>query len=220
MQMDREKKILFAGLAVASAGAMLFALLAQAVMNGSTQEFDMKIRNVVHGWASPMLTRAMLGITQLGEPTIVILLGVLVVWRLWVAGRPRAAVLLAIAAAGAQACDQALKYSFARPRPSVFFGFAQPHTYSFPSGHSVESCCFYGVLAAILTAATPSYPRKAAIWIAASAITLAVGISRIYLGVHYPTDVLGGYTVAIIWAAVVHSGYLIWMRRRVRPSIS
>lgn len=218
--MNRDNRTLTAGLVIAFLAALFFAVLAHAVMRGSAEAFDLGVRNAIHHWASPLLTRAMQGITRLGEPAILILVGVVLVWRLYSVGRHRAAIVFAIAAIGAEIWDQALKYSFARPRPEVFFDLSQPLSYSFPSGHSMESCCFYGVLAAILSVGAPSLRRKAVIWISAAAITLAVGFSRVYLGVHYPTDVVGGYAVAVVWAALVHAGYVLWLRRRVPPSIS
>jgi undecaprenyl-diphosphatase len=203
-----------AGFAAALGAALFFAVLARAVVRGDSAAFDASVRNVIHSWATPWLTHVLRGVTELGATGFLLPLGAVIVWRLYAAGRPHAAVVFGIAALGAEACDQALKFCFRRPRPEVFFGMAQPITYSFPSGHSVASCCFYGVLAAILAAAAPSRLHQAAIWMAAACVTLAVGVSRVYLGVHYPTDVLGGYAVAIVWTALVHAGYRIWLRRQ------
>lgn len=201
-------------------GAALFWALSWAVMHGETNKFDWAVRNAIHSAANPMLTRAMRGITELGAPTFLLLLGAILVWRFYAVRRPRAAVLFALATVGAEVIDQLLKYSFRRPRPEVFFGLRQPSSYSFPSGHSLESCCFYGALAAILSVGVQSLARRAGIWMAAGVITLGIGISRVYLGVHYPTDVLGGYTVAIVWASLLRAGYRIWLRHRGSPSIS
>lgn len=201
-------------------GAILFALLAHSVTQGTTKDFDATVRNAVHAHASPFLTRAMRSITQLGSPTFLVLLGAVLAWRFYAVKRPRAAVLFAIATLGGEALDQILKYTYRRPRPEVFFGMAEPASYSFPSGHSLESCCFYGALAAILSVTLASPLRRAGIWTAAAILTLAIGTSRVYLGVHYPTDVLGGYTVAIVWASLLRACYRIWLRYRVPPSIS
>jgi undecaprenyl-diphosphatase len=200
------------GVSAAAAAAIFFAWLAHAVMHGTLAWFDLAVRGTIHSWASPLLTRAMEGITQLGSPSFLIGLGAIVVWRLAKLGRIRAAILMGIATLGAELFDQVLKAIFHRPRPEAFFG-ATPVSYSFPSGHSVESCCFYGVLAAIV--ASQSRPRWArwGIWIMAATITLAVGTSRIYLGVHYPTDVLGGYAAAVTWVALVWLVYQWWRRK-------
>jgi undecaprenyl-diphosphatase len=202
-----------AGTSVAVLAALFFVALALAVAQGHTQSFDVAVRDTIHSWATPLLTGAMSGATQLGSATVLLPLGVILVWRLYVAGRRRAAALLAITAVGAQVFDQALKFEFRRPRPEVFFGLAQPGSYSFPSGHSLSSCCFYGVLAAILTMGAVPRRRKVLIWALAAVVTLSVGFSRVYLGVHYPTDVLGGYAVAVVWVAMVRAAYEVWLAK-------
>jgi undecaprenyl-diphosphatase len=76
----------------------------------------------------------------------------------------------------------------------------QPEHYSFPSGHAMASVCFYGSLAAILAAGSA---RRAACWAFGIAAPLIIGFSRVYLGVHYPTDVLAGYAAAIVWLTIL-----------------
>lgn len=208
-----ERQILTAGFAAAGAALAFFAWLAVMVARGTTAAFDLAVRARVHSWANPTLTRAMHGVTELGSPPFLIALGALLCWRLAIAGRTRAAVILLVAALGAEAFDQVLKLFFKRPRPEAFFGLAEPASYSFPSGHSVASCCFYGVVAAILAANVRSHLRKAAIWTAAALLAATIGFSRVYLGVHYPTDVLGGFGAAIVWVGLVRAGYQLWLRR-------
>ena len=106
--------------------------------------------------------------------------------------------------AGALVLENGLKFLFQRARPPAFFG-SEPETYSFPSGHALFSLCFYGVLAIAAARAMQSRAMKTGIWIATVLLVLAIGWTRIYLGVHYPSDVLGGYLVAIAWIAVVLS---------------
>ncbi len=202
-----------AGFAAALASAVSFGFLARAVMANRTVAFDNAVRDTIHGWAGPALTWVMRLVTQFGSMPVLLPLGALLVWRLYMARRPRAAVILALTTVGSQLFDQWLKFGFQRQRPAVFFGLPQPSNYSFPSGHSVTSCCFYGVLAAILSAGAVSRRRKAVIWIAAALITLAIGFSRVYLGVHYPTDVLGGYLLAVAWVGIVRAAYEFWLPR-------
>jgi undecaprenyl-diphosphatase len=104
---------------------------------------------------------------------------------------------------------------FQRPRPDVFFG-PQPLNYSFPSGHALVSCCFYLALAEILVRDQWPRVRKLAVWTLAVLLTGAIGLSRVYLGVHYPTDVLGGYAAAIAWLSIVRTGPKVRMRQEVR----
>ena len=128
-------------------------------------------------------------------------------------GRRPEATYFVISALGAEAVDQALKFWFQRPRPDVFFGLPQPWGYSFPSGHALVSSCFYLVLAEIVIEEEWPLSRKLAIWTLAALLTGMIGLSRVYLGVHYPTDVLGGYLGGIAWLAIVHAGHKLWRRR-------
>jgi undecaprenyl-diphosphatase len=114
--------------------------------------------------------------------------------------------------AGAVVLDLTLKFAFHRSRPVPFFG-PVPRTYSFPSGHSLFSFCFYGVLAGLLAGRVRSVPARVLIWLTAALLVLAIGLSRIYLGVHYPSDVIAGYLAGTIWAASMVA-LDRWRRRR------
>jgi undecaprenyl-diphosphatase len=200
-------------LAVAAA-LVLFGYLAAEVWRGQAIGFDASIRDAIHAWASPPLTFAMRGVTWFGSSLCLSGLAALVVCLLVARGRTRAAIVLVVASAGAEALDQVLKFVFQRARPQAFFDFVHPIGYSFPSGHSIASCCFYGVLAAILAARQPSRALRAAIWTVAALLALGIGFSRIYLGVHYPSDVLAGYAAALVWLGAVRAGYEFWLRRQ------
>ena len=89
--------------------------------------------------------------------------------------------------------DQLLKVAFHRPRPPTLFGLAGPAGYSFPSGHALVSFAFFGALAVFAA------PRRWLRYIVAALPVAAIGYSRIYLGVHYPSDVLGGWAAAAVW---------------------
>jgi membrane-associated phospholipid phosphatase len=193
---------------------VLFGWLARQVLRGETLRFDQSVRDGVHSWASPQLTYAMRGVTQLGEPWFLIGVSLILIWRLAAMGRKRVAILLVIAAIGAEALDGLLKLLFHRQRPEAFFGYPAPSSYSFPSGHAISACCFYGVLAAILTARIRSHWKQAAVWMAAALLAGWIGLSRIYLGVHYPSDVMAGYAAGIVWVAALRASYDVWPRRR------
>ena len=188
--------------AIAAVAAILFVYLATAVAHGPAGRFDLAVRDTVHSWASPPLTYAMRGVTLLGSSAILVPLGIVLAWRLLARGRREAVVLLAVAALGGEAWDQGLKLLFHRERPEAFFGLA-PDNYSFPSGHSMAAACFYGSLALIAAERSRSHARRRAIWAGAGALIGSIGLSRIYLGVHYPTDVLGGYLAAVAWLALI-----------------
>jgi undecaprenyl-diphosphatase len=188
-------------LAVAVLSLFLFAWIGSEVLEGDTQHFDQVIRSWVHQYASAGMTRAMTGISLLGYNILILEMlmafGVFA-WLRW----KRAAVWLAVAMAGSLALDTALKYAYHRVRPVAFFGVA-PHSYSFPSGHALCSFCFYGVLAGLLSARTKALSWRIVIWAVAAVLVVAIGLSRIYLGVHYPSDVIAGYLAAAVWVGTV-----------------
>jgi undecaprenyl-diphosphatase len=193
---------------VTALALILFVWLAREVTQGDAMRLDTPIRNAVHARSSPPLTAMMRGVSLVGSEAGLVPLGAILVWWLVAAKRRRAAVVFAVAALGAEALDQIMKLLFNRPRPEPFFGLASPITHSFPSGHAMVSCCFFGVLAAILAAREPSRLRRMAIFAAAALLVAVMGFSRVYLGFHYPTDVLAGYAAAVVWLAVVRTVYL------------
>ena len=188
----------WAGLLPAAAALLFFAWLAQQVRHAGTQQVDERIRMLVHADASPALTAAMRGFSLIGQPAVLITLGARVMFWLVRTGRVRTALLFALTVAGAEVLDQLLKLLFHRPRPATFFGLAEPMGYSFPSGHSLVSFAFFGALAVAAAARTESRTRWL-YYIGAAIPIAAIGLSRIYLGMHYPSDVLGGWAAAAVW---------------------
>lgn len=185
--------------AVAAVCLVLFVWLGHAAVLGRTLPFDCAVRDAIHAWASPPLTFVMRGITRVGEPAFLVLVTLVAGWRLSAVGRLRAAVLLALSTIGVAALSEGLKVVFHRARPPAFFGYDEPITYSYPSGHALTSICFYGVLAMILSENVKSAARRRALRMAAALLVLLIGSSRVYLGVHYPTDVLGGWLLGAAW---------------------
>jgi undecaprenyl-diphosphatase len=147
------------------------------------------------------MTHAMTAISLLGYNVLIVEL--LIAFAVFAKLRwRRAAVWLGVAMAGSLLLDLTLKYLYHRARPTAYFGTA-PHSYSFPSGHALCSFCFYGVMAGLLSARIKSLPLQILTWLAAAALVIAIGLSRIYLGVHYPSDVLAGYLAATVWVGTV-----------------
>ena len=175
-----------------------FLWLAWAVERGDTLAWDLTVHNDSPLVASPGLTTFMIVLTQLGSGWVLWPVGFAAVAWLERRLRRREAVWLAITVVGAFILNEAMKLVFHRPRPQPFFGYPAPDTFSFPSGHALNSCCFYLAVAEFL-------PHKPAARTAAIAITALIGFSRVYLGVHYPTDVIGGYLGAIAWTAAVRA---------------
>jgi undecaprenyl-diphosphatase len=181
---------------------IIFAWLSAEVFGGDLQRFDLGVRMKVHEFFSPQVTKFMQAMTFLGSIAFLTTLFAILV-AVWLAkGMKRPAVWLMIAVGGSVILDISLKLSFHRMRPVPFVGTA-PLTYSFPSGHALSSFCFYGVLAGLLCARIETRSNRILIWTAAAGLVLAIGLSRIYLGVHYPTDVIAGYIAAAAWVSTL-----------------
>jgi len=200
------------GLLAAAIVMVLFAVLASQVLEGETQHFDDAVRLTVYGVASPRATTVLYAVTQLGSPLFLIPLTVvcsLVFLRL---RRIRGAILLTLTMVGVTLLNWILKAAFQRPRPLPFFGLTTPTSYSFPSGHALASFCFYGALAALVTARLRSPFLRAVVWAGAALAIVAVGFSRLYLGMHYPSDIVAGYATGFVWVLTVASADRMFRR--------
>jgi undecaprenyl-diphosphatase len=194
--------LLLGALLVAAAALFVFGWLSEEMLEGDTQKLDMFVRSSVHQHSTPGLTRLMQAFSFLGSVGAVSSLCLVILAALLYLRRRRMAALLGITMIGMVALDEALKLSFHRPRPVAFFG-PTPSSYSFPSGHAFGALCFYGVLAAILAPRVHGRIAKWAIWSAAVFLIAMIGFSRIYLGVHYPSDVIAGYAAGAVWVAAI-----------------
>jgi undecaprenyl-diphosphatase len=212
----KEKRNLIAGFLAAAAALFLFGWVAEHVWRHETIAFDAAVRNGIHQFASPALTKFFRIVTIFGSEVFLVPFCAFVIWRLVTLGRRHAAVLFTLAAAGAEALDFLLKVFFRRARPEAYFGYALPSSYSFPSGHSMLSACIFGTVAAVLAPKLPKAWQKVATWVVAAVATLLIGTSRVYLGVHYPSDVAAGYAAAILWIGGVRAGYDVWRSRKAR----
>ena len=193
---------LLASLACAVLALIFFSWLAEEVFEGETNHFDLSVRAFIHQYSSAGLTKWMQGVTFLGSPYVLFSLFTICCAGFLLAKWPRGAAWLAVGVSGSVVLDTSLKLLFHRVRPVPFFG-PLPHSYSFPSGHALSSFCFYGILAGLLDTRIRSLAVRVSIWIAAALLVLAIGVSRIYLGVHYPTDVIAGYVAAAVWVSTL-----------------
>jgi undecaprenyl-diphosphatase len=198
--------LLFFGMTAAIAALFFFGWLADEMLEGDMRRFDESIRNFVHGFAFPALTSVMQLASFIGSTLFLTVFGVIIVIALLLRKHRRGAILFAITTIGASSLLVTLKLAFRRSRPEPFFDTILPASYSFPSGHSLASFCFYGALAAILTARIENVWLKTIVWLTATILILLIGTSRIYLGVHYPSDVLAGFIVGLIWVTTIAVG--------------
>ena len=197
--------LLSLGLVAAAGCLFLFYHLAEEMKAGNTRQFDESALTLFNRFASPRLTFFMRIVTYLGSNEFLITVGTYVVIAFVLVRWKRAMVTFLITMAGAAVLNSTLKMLFGRERPEPFFGIPRPESYSFPSGHALFSFCFYGVVAAVITARIKQTGKRIAVWVGASILVILIGLSRVYLGVHYPSDVLAGYTAAFVWLMVVAS---------------
>jgi undecaprenyl-diphosphatase len=196
--------VLIAVAAILLAG---FLILASEVTEGETLAFDkailLSLRNPADH-AQPIgpawLVGAMRDITSLGSVTVLSLLTLAAAGFALVAGRPALALLMVAAVAGGSALSTILKVVFARPRPDFVAHGVEVFTQSFPSGHAMLSAVAYLTLGVLVARIVPDRRSKAYVLALCTVLTLAVGASRVYLGVHYPTDVLAGWALGALWA--------------------
>ena len=188
------------GLAIGS--LLFFAWLSEEVLASGTDRFDGSIRVAIHHHASPWLTSFMLRITHLGDWPMIMAGTILLLLICWYCSERGLLLIVLVTMAGAGILDGSLKLAFHRMRPDPFIG-NKPSTYSFPSGHALVSFCFYGLIAGILSLRAQEKWQRILIWASASLLVGAVGFSRVYLGVHWPSDVIAGYAAGLIWMGAV-----------------
>jgi undecaprenyl-diphosphatase len=202
-----------AGVAGATA---LFLKIANEVVEGETRGFDEAILKALRqpgDLAEPIgpkwLEIVFRDITSLGGTTVLTLLTAIVVGYLLIERKRAAAALVVVAVSLGAVLSTALKDLFARPRPDLVAHLVDVSTLSFPSGHAMLSAVTYLTLGALLARAHPDASSRLYILSTSLALTLLIGISRVYLGVHYPTDVLAGWSAGAAWAI------LCWLVSRV-----
>jgi undecaprenyl-diphosphatase len=211
---------LLAGLVATALAFALFAWLGRGIVLGVTWPLDTAVRDTVHSMASPRLTRLMIAVSLYGGPTSLVTVGLLLaavfLWRGW----HRGVLLIVVTMAGAGLLDTLLKLAFGRTRPAPFFDYPLPQSLSFPSGHAFFSASFLGGFAVLISGRIRSPVLRILLWLVALGLILLIGLSRIYLGVHYPSDVLAGYAVAVIWVTAVAIGDRVASRRRSRREVA
>jgi undecaprenyl-diphosphatase len=185
----------------------VFGFIAQVVAEGKPLTFDRRVMLALHNSATPSapigpawLPEAARDITSLGSNIVLGIMTFAVAGYLFLAGKPAVAWLMLIAVLGGVALNNLLKFAFARPRPDFVTHAARVFTTSFPSGHATLSAITYLTIGALLARTHPSFAISLYFMSLAVFLTVLIGVSRIYLGVHYPTDILGGWCIGGAWA--------------------
>jgi undecaprenyl-diphosphatase len=186
---------------------MLFAELTDEVLEGETRAFDeavlLALRNpadnadpIGPGWLEGMMR----DFTALGSLGVLTFLSLAVVGFLILQGKRRTALLVVVAVGGGIVVSMLAKVGFNRPRPDLVAHGARVATASFPSAHSMMAAVVYLTLGALVARVQPRLDMRLYLIGLAAALTAIVGFSRIYLGVHWPTDVLAGWALGAAWA--------------------
>jgi undecaprenyl-diphosphatase len=207
--------------AVLVAAVVVFGLIAHHVAEGQYQSLEAKLiamlrtgeplRPIGPAWAAD----AARDITALGSVMVLTVVTGLVVGFLVLARRFGAALFLVAAAGGGQMVNVALKNFYSRERPDETFRWLEIHSLSFPSGHATASAVVYLTLAVLLARLTTIQREKIYVVAGALLLSFVVGLSRVYLGVHYPTDVIAGWALGIAWAEICWFAARMIGRRRL-----
>jgi membrane protein DedA with SNARE-associated domain len=208
------------GLATAAGCMWLLGELVEDVFTDDPLvRFDQAIATILHNLATPTLTALFLIITALGSVEIIGLVGVIVAVILGVRRRWLSLGTWLAALAGGAVLNQLLKALFARPRPYFEYPLALETSYSFPSGHATMSLVLYGMLAYFAVLNLRTWRARTAVVFGITLLVLLIGFSRMYLGVHYFSDVVAGFASAGVWLSAVITGAETLRRRKKMRSV-
>jgi undecaprenyl-diphosphatase len=201
-------------------GLWAFAELADEVADGETRAFDHAVMlglREAHDPSDPLgptwLEEVARDITSLGGATVLVLLTLAAVGYLLMRRKWSTAIFIALSVIGGTLTSTALKATFARPRPDLVPHAVHVTSASFPSGHAMLTMVTFLTLGAVLAEVQPNRRFKVYILSWAVLLSLLVGVSRVYLGVHWPTDVIAGWCVGSAWALLCGT-VALWMQRR------
>jgi undecaprenyl-diphosphatase len=196
--------LLSASLALALLGLWGLSILTEDVLEGDTARFDRAVLVWLHDRATPWLDRAAVEITALGDTLVLVMVALVAATFLWLLGRKAHAALLVVAVMGAGVITPVLKAVFDRPRPQVLEWRAHyaESSAAYPSGHATMSMVTLVTVAFIIHRLSKRWWTGAVAGVLAGLLTLSIGASRLYLGLHFPSDVLAGYVVGFTWAVL------------------
>lgn len=192
---------LVAGIVIATSATVMFGELAERVMQGNTQAFDNAVLTWMGAHRSPLVDAAMVEVTALGTGVVVLTVVGIAALFLSLTRHRYSAFLLLVATGGGLLLNTVLKLFFDRPRPQVFEWGTHAVSSSFPSGHAMSATIVYSTVAYLASRLyRRNWPRWVTMFIALFMIAM-ICASRMYLGVHYPSDVLAGAMIGLGWAA-------------------
>ena len=181
---------------------LVFAALGEDILTRETFRYDTPTLLWLHAHSNAFLNHTMLGFTLIGGGA---LLGVAAIWCaiLWATKRQRDMRFVLLSMGGAAALNLVAKVIFARARPALWISLTPEHDYSFPSGHAMLSSAFVLTALVLLWKSQTNIHVKRILTALGALFILAVGLSRLYLGVHYPSDILAGWMASLAWVALL-----------------
>jgi undecaprenyl-diphosphatase len=197
---------LLGGAAIAIACTALFVEIASHVQSGTTQAFDEAVMRWMGAHRIEWIEKSLLEITALGTGLVVMVMVAIAALFLLATQHKFSAFLLLVATGGGIVLNAMLKSSFDRPRPRLFEWLAEPSSSSFPSGHAMTSAIAYFTVAYLIARLEKRRWMRAVTIVIALALVLLISVSRIYLGVHYPSDVVAGMVIGLAWAGFCLAG--------------
>jgi membrane-associated phospholipid phosphatase len=186
-------------LATLSACLVAFGRLAEEMASGELGTADGAVVGWLHRHATDFATALLTAVTRLGDAQVLLVVTLIAAVALLLRRSVAHAALMGAALAGGEALNGALKAAFERPRPTFSDPLATAAGFSFPSGHAMISLTVYGALAFVIAASVRSRRAQLLVLISAALLILAIGFSRVYLGVHYASDVLAAYAAGLAW---------------------
>jgi undecaprenyl-diphosphatase len=217
---SRAERVTLIGVIAAAAMLFAFGTLANTVGRGGTPAFDEWLLVVLRtpgDLADPIgpkwLEEMMRDFTAIGSTGVLTLMVLAIAGFLAMTRKTHAALFVLVSVGGGVAISQTLKWVFGRPRPELVPHGAEVYTASFPSGHSMMSAVVYLTLGALLARTQSDLAVKTYVLVVAVVLTVLVGVSRVYLGVHWPTDVLAGWSLGGVWALMCWL-VMVWLQTR------
>jgi membrane-associated phospholipid phosphatase len=201
--------VLAGGFAIAAVTGAVFVELAERVQAGNPglERLDQAVWHSAPRLRSPGATRLFVLLSVLGTGVALGLLVLIVAAVLVQRGRKRWAAYLLVTAAGSLGLNLGLKALFARARPDAATALWQAHGYAFPSGHAMDSAAVFGALAYLVLRATRSRRIRSACVSLAACLVAAISLSRVYLGVHWISDIVAGVGAGAVWLATTTGAY-------------
>lgn len=191
-----------------------FSLISLLISDQKIIQFDRAIINSVQGLESTFLTKVMKFFTFIGSAPFVIMLSLLLLFFLYKVLHHRFELILFVAAiAGSAILNGILKHLFQRVRPD-FHRLINIEGYSFPSGHAMNAFTVYSIISFLLWRHIPSKLGRVMLILFSIVMILTIGVSRIYLGVHYPSDIVGGYFASGFWVTTAIMFFQYYQEKR------